>query len=39
MFTHFNCVNHTVMMQPAAPATYWQSVGLTLLYPYSEKQK
>ncbi len=39
MLDYFDCVNYTVIMQPAAPATYWQSVGLTLLYPYSEKQK
>ena len=37
MFTHSNCVKYAAMMQPAAPATYWQSVGLTLLYPYSDK--
>ncbi len=36
MLHRMDCFTNTVVMPSAAPAYYWQSSGLTLLYPYSE---
>lgn len=36
-FNSFNKFNNAVVMQSGVPAYYWQSVGLTLPYPFSSK--
>lgn len=35
MLNRIDRFNNTVLMQLVVPAYYWQSDGLTLLYPYS----
>lgn len=36
MLNHFGSFNNAVVMQSVVSAYYWQSVGLTLLYPYQD---
>lgn len=35
MLNRIDCFNNVVVMQSVVPAYYWQNIGLTLLYPFS----